>query len=87
MTVAWSYKRDGVKTLQKGKNSISGWRLWLKNVCAKAPYVALEEQFGVHCIQSNLYQAVTHCLAVSCQSPENYVPKLYVWSLLSGHLK
>ena len=34
MTVARRYKGDGVKTLRKQKNSISGCRPWLKNVCA-----------------------------------------------------
>ena len=34
ITVAWRYNRDDVKTLQKGKNSISGCRPWLINVCA-----------------------------------------------------
>ena len=34
MTVAWRCQRDGVKTIKKGKNAISGCRPWPKNVCA-----------------------------------------------------
>ena len=33
MTVSWRYKRDDVKTLQKGKISISSCRPWLKHIC------------------------------------------------------
>ena len=43
-SVVWRYKRDGVKTLQKGKYSTSGCRPWLTNVCAKLPIRELKHK-------------------------------------------
>ena len=67
-SVAWcySYKRDGVKTLQKGKKSTSGYRPCLTNVCASAPW---RQEFAALLLQpSCCVSRLLKTISLSCGS-------------------